>query len=158
MKMHEEDKKNKKTTKKSLKYPKEALDVGGEVVYDRPLKRLAEGLHQVAGSAPSGVHICSKTHRLHEAALNSTHPNVRPKRPKQSAAETPKTSNTSQLTQWVELSELLSMARQLILTQIWLSATSSASVSLVTGPSQNRLQTVNYLSQLLLWLISCLSL
>ena len=34
---------------------------------------------------------------------------------------------------------------------------SSANSSLVTDPSQNWLQTVNYLSQLLLWLISCLS-
>ena len=41
-------------------------------------------------------------------------------------------------------------------TQTWSSATSSANSLLVTGPSQNRLQTINYLSHLLLWLISCL--
>ena len=156
MKMHEDNNNNKKRNKKSLKYPKEALDVGGEVVYDRPLKWLAEGLHQVAGGAPSGVHICSKTHRLHEAALNSTHPNVCLERPKQSTAETPKTSNTIQPTQWVELSELFSVARQLILTQMWLCATSSASASLVTIPSQNRPQIVNFLPILLLLLISYL--
>ena len=37
------------------------------------------------------------------------------------------------------------------------SALTAANSSLVTDPSQNWLQTVNYLSQLLLWLISCLS-
>ena len=41
-------------------------------------------------------------------------------------------------------------------TQRWICATSSASSSLVTGPSQNRLQNVNYLSQHFLWLSSCL--
>ena len=44
--------------------------------------------------------------------------------------------------------------------QMWSCATSSLRSSLVTGPCQNRVQTVcvNYLSQLLLWLIVCLSL
>ena len=41
---------------------------------------------------------------------------------------------------------------------MWSRASSSASASLVTSPSQNRLQTDKYLSQRLLWLISCLSL
>ena len=39
-------------------------------------------------------------------------------------------------------------------TETWLCATASASSSLVTGLSQNTLQTVSYLPQLLLWLIS----
>ena len=38
--------------------------------------------------------------------------------------------------------------------QTWSHATSSASSSSVTGPIQNRLQVVSYLSQPLLWLIS----
>ena len=42
------------------------------------------------------------------------------------------------------------------LTQMWLCATSSASASLVTSPSQNRPQTVNFLPILLLLLISYL--
>ena len=41
-------------------------------------------------------------------------------------------------------------------TQMWSCASSSASSSLDTSPSQNRLQTVNCLSQLILWIISCL--
>ena len=39
--------------------------------------------------------------------------------------------------------------------QTWSCAAFSSSFSLATGPSQNRLQFVNYLSQLLLWLVAC---
>ena len=43
-------------------------------------------------------------------------------------------------------------------TLTWSCANSSSSSSLATGLSQNRLQIINYLSQLLLWLIPCLPL
>ena len=43
-------------------------------------------------------------------------------------------------------------------TQTWSCAASSSNSSLVAGPSQSRLQTVNHLLQFLLWPVSCLSL